>query len=145
MLEPKVSARMVESLHLSASDQVLEIGTGSGYLTALIARIAGHVTSIEINRELMEQAERNLAMAGITNVTLVNGDGHNGWNQGSMFDAILISGSMAQISTEFTDSLSAGGRLVGIDIGVFRNVGGIPLVLRGVTRVLRGVAGGIIV
>ncbi len=115
MLEPKVSARMVEALHLSATAQVLEIGTGSGYLTALMARIAGHVTSIEINQELLDQAERNLAMSGITNVTLVNGDGHNGWNQGSRFDAILVSGSLASISTDFTDSLSDDGRLVGIE------------------------------
>ncbi len=115
MLEPKVSARMMEALHLSSTDHVLEIGTGTGYLTGLIAQVAGHVTSVEINPEFLTQAEQNLGAAGITNITLENGDGHAGWGDGTTFNAILISGSIAKIGAELTNSLADHGRLVGIE------------------------------
>ncbi len=115
MLEPKVSARMMEALHLGAGDRVLEIGTGSGYLTALLSRVCAHVTSVEINPELLGQARRNLGMAGIANVTLEEGDGHNGYGAPGSYDAILVSGSMARISDGLTRGLVTGGRLVGIE------------------------------
>ena len=79
MLEPKLSARMMESLQLEENDKVLDIGTGSGYLGALMASICAHVTSVEIDPRLLAQAQRNLAMAAITNVTLEVGDAHAGW------------------------------------------------------------------
>lgn len=120
MLEPKVSARMMEALHLDKRDTVLEIGTGTGYLTALLCLVSKQVTSVEINSVLMSQAERNLCMAGISNFTLVNADAHNGWSVSSdfgspQFDAILISGSLNRIPNTFTDLLVDGGRLVGIE------------------------------
>ena len=115
MLEPKVSARMMEALHLTATDRVLEIGTGSGYLTALMASVCFHVTSIEIDAELKAQAERNLGMAGISNCTLIEADGHEGWGEAGEFDAVLISGSCSKIAKQFIDNLSDGGRLVGIE------------------------------
>ena len=73
MLEPKVSARMMESLQLSTNDRVLEVGTGTGYLTAVLSQVCAHVTSVEINPALLEQARRNLGMAGLENVALEQG------------------------------------------------------------------------
>lgn len=115
MLEPKVSARMMESLHLKTSDKVLEIGTGTGYLTALLCQVADHVTSVEIEPHLHEQARRNLGMAGINNATLVNDDGHLGYGQPDSYDAIIVSGSMNRISEAIKEQLVVGGRLVGIE------------------------------
>ena len=115
MLEPKVAARMMEALHLTLADNVLEIGTGSGYLTALLASLSNHVTSIEIDPDLKAQAERNLGMAGVSNCTLVVGDGHNGWGEAGQFSAVLISGSCETISNRFIQNLGDGGRIVGIE------------------------------
>ena len=130
MFEPKVSARMVESLGLGADDRVLEVGTGSGWVTALLASLCAQVTSVEIDQKLLAGARRNLAKAGIKNVTLENGDAHAGWGAAVPFDAILINGSLPSIidapdhATEATASnpsnpwsiaLADGGRLVGIE------------------------------
>lgn len=115
MLEPKVSARMMEILHLGNGDRVLEIGTGTGYLTALLALVSSHVISVEIDPDLLSQAERNLGMAGVENISLKQGDAHDGWDTSGEFDAILISGSLNQIPSSFTDQLTEGGRLIGIE------------------------------
>lgn len=115
MLEPKVSARMLEALRLNAADKVLQIGCGSGYLTALLALVSAHVLSVEINPALSQQAERNLGLAGITNYQIVAGDGHQGWGESAQFDAILISGSIGTIAATFMDKLKPNGRLVGIE------------------------------
>jgi len=115
MLEPKLSARLMESLHLRASDNVLEIGTGSGYLTALMALVAKHVTSVEINPALLQLGQRNLGMAGIDNITLAEGDGHAGWGETEEYDAILIGGSLSTVSNIWFDKLKPGGRLVVIE------------------------------
>ncbi len=115
MLEPKLSARMLEALDLSKSDKVLEVGTGTGYLTALLATVSGHVTSVEIDAELHQQAKLNLAMAGIENIELVLEDCHDFCQKGNQYDAIIISGSMPQIPTYFLDQIPDGGFLVGIE------------------------------
>ena len=119
MLEPKVSARLLESLHLTNNDSVLEIGTGTGYLTALLCLVSKHVTSIEIDADLSAQAERNLGMAGISNFSLINADAHDGWQPPEdgpeKFDAALISGSLNRIPDTFKHLLRDGGRLVGIE------------------------------
>lgn len=115
MLEPKVSARMMEALHLRHDDRVLEIGTGTGYLTALLCLVTAHVTSVDINPAFIAQAERNLGMAGISNFDLVVDDAHDGFGELGAYNAILISGSIHKIPATFTDSLPDGGRLVGIE------------------------------
>ena len=115
MLEPKVSARMMEALHLTSTDRVLEIGCGSGYLTALLSLVSAHVTSVEINPSFIEMAERNLGAAGITNFRIELGDGHNGWGEDDEFDAILISGSMNAIPATLLDKLKENGRAIGIE------------------------------
>ncbi len=115
MLEPKVSARMMESLQLSPNDRVLEVGTGTGYLTAVLSQVCAHVTSVEINPALLEQARRNLGMAGLENVTLEQGDAHDGWGTEGAYDAIVVNGSMARISDGLLAGLAKDGRLVGIE------------------------------
>lgn len=115
MLEPKVSARMLEALELGDDDKVLDVGSGSGYLAALLASVSAHVTSVEINARLHEMARRNLDTAAIDNVTLQSGDAHAGWGEPSTFDAILISGSLPEITDAWVSALADGGRLVGIE------------------------------
>ncbi len=115
MLEPKLAARMMESLDLKAQDRVLEIGTGSGFLTAMMASICASVDSIEIHPELSQQAQRNLGMAGITNTNLVVDDGHGGWGDVAAYDAIIITGSLPSIGQGLLSGLAIGGRLVGIE------------------------------
>ncbi|NKB63078.1 MAG: methyltransferase domain-containing protein [Gammaproteobacteria bacterium] len=115
MLEPKLSARMLESLSLEKSHRVLEIGMGTGYLTALLATVSGHVTSVEIDPQLHQQAKLNLAMAGIENIELVLDDCHNFCHQGYQYDAVLISGSMPVIPPFFLDQIPEGALLVGIE------------------------------
>ena len=120
MLEPKVGARMVEALGLSSNHRVLEIGTGTGYLTAILASLCHHVTSIEIDESLHARARVNLARAGIDNVKLVPGDCFRycgeAENQDRLFDRILISGSLPQVDERFTRRLVPDhGRVVGIE------------------------------
>lgn len=119
MLEPKVGARLVESLHISADDNLLEIGSGSGYLTALLASLSAHVTSIEINPRLFAQAQKNLANASITNINMENGDAtvtQASWGTAGQFNAILVSGSLPKIDDdhEWLNLLADGGKLIGI-------------------------------
>ena len=115
MLEPKLSARMMESLDLNVHDKVLEIGTGSGYLTALMASVCGSVHSVEIHEELNSLAARNLGMAGLQNITLDVGDGHDGWGENGTYDAILVSGSLPMVSDNMLAKLKDGGRMVAIE------------------------------
>lgn len=112
MWQPKLEARVVQELHIKPSDQVLEIGTGSGYLTALLAHMARHVTSIEIVPELHAFAEKNLATHHIRNVALVKGDAAQGW-PGS-YDAIVLTGSVPILPENFQNCLRPGGRLFAI-------------------------------
>lgn len=114
MLSPKLQARMVQELGLGPSDRVLEIGTGTGYVTALLASLAAHVYSIEIVPELSEIAARNLAAARIANVTLERGDGALGWTRHAPYDAILLTGSVPELSDALLRQLAPGGRLLAV-------------------------------
>lgn len=115
MLEPKVGARMMESLQLGGDDAALVVGAGSGYLVALLASVCAQVTAVEIDARLLAQAHRNLECAAIDNATLEDGDAHAGWGDAGQFDAILISGSLPQITDAWFAALAEGGRLVGIE------------------------------
>ena len=118
MLEPKVSARLIEALDLQPDHHLLEIGTGTGYSSALAALICRQVTSLEIDPALSSQAGRNLAMAGIENVRLICDDCFNYCNNQTdtaKFDKILITGSMATIDPMFFDMLNEKGTIVGIE------------------------------
>lgn len=111
MMAPKIEARALQALDINAGDRVLEIGTGSGYLAALAASIAAHVTSIEFYEDLAATAKQNLAAAHISNVTLHVGDALEGWATAEPYDVIIVTGSMPQRRSGIEQQLSLGGRL----------------------------------
>lgn len=113
-LPPKLEARIIQELTLKKSDRVLEIGSGCGYLTALLAKITQHVTSVEIVAELSAFAEKNLRKHDIENVALNIGDGARGWATEQTFDVIVLTGSTPVLAQTFLQSLNAGGRLFAI-------------------------------
>ena len=114
MLAPKYEARMLQALALKPTDRVLEIGTGSGYMTALLARSAAHVYSVEIDGALSAEAGRRLAAHGIANVTLEVGDSARGWSRHAPYDAIVLTGSTPVLDDAFKAALNVGGRLLAI-------------------------------
>ena len=111
LLQPKLEGRILQVLALQKTDRVLEIGTGCGYLTACLAKLAGHVDSVDIHPDLVETARSALATHGLTNITLAVGDAASGWSQGAPFDAIVISGSLPIYLEVFQQLLAPGGRL----------------------------------
>lgn len=112
MMEPKVEARLLQALAIEPSDTVLEIGTGSGYFTALLARLGKHVHSVDIFPDFTGNAQRALAGHGINNVTLETGDAAKGWNKHAPYDVIAITGSLPALPETFLHGLKPGGRLV---------------------------------
>ncbi len=114
MLEPKVEARLLQELQLRRHEHVLEIGAGSGYMAALLAHQAHHVTTLEIVPELVAMATDNLRRAGVRNATVRQADGARGWAGEAPFDAIVLSGSVAEVPQALLDQLKVGGRLIGI-------------------------------
>jgi protein-L-isoaspartate(D-aspartate) O-methyltransferase len=112
MLSPKLEARLVQSLDLKKTDSVLHVGTGSGYVAALLGHLASAVTSVEIHLDLAETARQNLARHGATNVNVVVGDGAQGW--AGSWDAILFTASFPQIPQHLVDSLKPGARMVAV-------------------------------
>ncbi|MGB4062683.1 MAG: protein-L-isoaspartate O-methyltransferase [Azonexus sp.] len=111
MLAPKIEAKMLQELGLKKTDKVLEIGTGSGYMAALLAARAEHVVSVECRPALVDIAKQNLERAGVTNVTIELGDGANGWSQRGPYDAIVVSGSIPAVPDALLKQLRVGGRL----------------------------------
>ena len=111
MLPPRVDARLLHDVHLTPTDKVLEIGTGSGYLTALLADRSHHVVSLESNPELHTIARANLQRAGIHNVDLRLGDGSTGATDAGPFDAIVLGGSVHEVPQTLLQQLKIGGRL----------------------------------
>ncbi len=114
MWQPKLEARTVQELHLGRNDKVLEIGTGSGYLTALLSMLAGHVTSVEIVPELNAMARQHLQAHRHENITLEVGDAARGWSSGVSYDVIVLTGSTPVLPVAFQNSLNTGGRLFAI-------------------------------
>ncbi len=115
MLAPKLEARLLQELDLQATDQVLEIGTGSGHMAALLSTQAQQVTTIEIRPGLIKLAQDNLQQAGIRNVTVNQGDGLSldGWSN-RQFDAVLVSGGLPFLPDSLRALLKTGGRLIAI-------------------------------
>jgi protein-L-isoaspartate(D-aspartate) O-methyltransferase len=111
--QPLVVARMCEPLELRGDERVLDVGTGSGYHAALLARLSSWVWSLELHAELSRQAAANLAAAGIENVTLLVGDGCRGLPEEAPFDAINVAAAAATgVPTALEEQLAPGGRLV---------------------------------
>jgi protein-L-isoaspartate(D-aspartate) O-methyltransferase len=114
MAPPRVAARLMHDLHLTGTEKVLEIGTGSGYMAALLAGRAQRVVSLEINPELASNARHNLQRAGITNVDVRVADGSTGASGDAPFDAIVLGGSVAEVPQVLLQQLAVGGRLLAI-------------------------------
>ncbi|HQV87778.1 MAG TPA: protein-L-isoaspartate O-methyltransferase [Nitrosomonas sp.] len=114
MLAPKMEARILQELHVQKTDKILEVGSGSGYLTALLAEKGAHVYSVEIVPELKAMAENNLRTHGITNVTIEQGDAAQGWSKHEPYDVIVLTASTPVLPETFLKSLNPGGRLFAI-------------------------------
>jgi protein-L-isoaspartate(D-aspartate) O-methyltransferase len=110
--QPSLSALMIAGLGLGGGEQVLEIGTGYGYQTALLARLAAHVVSIEIWPDIAAQARRRLRAQGIGNALVVTGDGTQGYPARAPYDAVLVSAAFPQVPPPLAVQLRVGGRLV---------------------------------
>jgi protein-L-isoaspartate(D-aspartate) O-methyltransferase len=114
MWQPKLEARVLQELNLRKTDKVLEVGTGSGYLTALLAHRAAHVVSVEIKPSLAAFGGANLERHGVDNVTLASGDAARGWPQHAPYDAIVLTGSTPLLPRAFLEQLAPGGRLFAV-------------------------------
>lgn len=114
MMQPKVEARILQELAVRPEETVYEVGTGSGYLTALLGRRARHVTSAEIHDDLRAGAAQSLARAGIGNVTLLAGDSARAPLGESTWDVIVLTGSTPELPQAFLDRLNPGGRLFAV-------------------------------
>ncbi len=114
MWSPKMEARVAQDVDLHGFEQVLEIGTGSGYLAALLASRSANVTSVEINPKLAKFAVANLARAGITNATVITGDAARGWAAAAPYDVIVFTGSMEVLPDDVLTQLKPGGKIFAI-------------------------------
>lgn len=131
--QPYIVARMLEALALSPGDRVLEVGTGSGYLTALLAELAAQVVSVERHAALADAARTLLARMGYSNVRVIVGDGSQGYAEAAPYDAIIVSAAAAEVPRALLQQLGEGGRMI-IPVGpvdsqqlqLIRKVGGQP-------------------
>ena len=119
MLKPTIDGRLLQSLLLEVTDTVLEIGTGSGYLTSCLARLTAHCDSIEIIPELHNSAAARLEESGVSNVTLKQQDAAQEWDARDAYQAIAFSGAVPAIPDFYKQKLAVGGRLFAVvgDIG----------------------------
>ncbi len=114
MMKPIMEARLLQALDVQPGDKILEIGTGSGYFTALLARLGQSVDSVDIDPALQQQAQMRLTAQGIDNTRLIEGDGARSWDQGDSYDIIAITGSLPILPESMKRKLSINGRLVAI-------------------------------
>jgi protein-L-isoaspartate(D-aspartate) O-methyltransferase len=110
--QPYIVAYMTQELHLRGHEKVLEIGTGSGYQTAVLALMSAEVYSMEIVPEHAESARSRLVSLGFLNVFMRQGDGHRGWPEAAPFDGIVVTAAPEQIPDVLLDQLRPGGRLI---------------------------------
>ena len=110
--QPYIVALMLELLQLDPTSKVLEIGTGSGYQTAVLAKLAAHVYTVERHPQLAREAQETLSRLGLTNVTVLVGDGSQGLPDQAPFDAIVVSAAAPQIPAPLLDQMSEHGRMI---------------------------------
>jgi len=138
--QPYIVAAMLEHLALQATDRVLEVGTGSGYATALLSLLCAEVFSVERYASLAASAEATLVRLGYRNVRIKVGDGSLGWKEHAPFDGILVSAATAEVPAPLLEQLAEGGRMI-IPVGspfsqelqLIRKVDGLPQI-----RILEG-------
>jgi protein-L-isoaspartate(D-aspartate) O-methyltransferase len=114
MMSPKIEARILQALMIHPTDNVLEIGTGSGYFTALLAKSARQVDSVDIFEDFVESAQEKLDNLNINNVDLSVGDAINGWHIDNRYDVIILTGSVPILHPHFQEQLKEGGALFAI-------------------------------
>ena len=114
MLHPKLEAHALQAADIQPDSKVLEIGTGSGYLTSLLATLGAHVDSVDIFPEFQTAASKKLKQLGIDNVTMIEGDASAGWGDKDQYDAIVITGSMPELPEQYSKALKIGGNLFAI-------------------------------
>lgn len=110
-MTPKVEARLLHALKIEPQDEILEVGTGTGYLTALLAKSGSHVLSVDIYPDFTKQAGLKLQQHGIQNVTMETGDAMYGWQKSSPFDVMVFTGSAPFLQECIQQQLQIGGRL----------------------------------
>jgi protein-L-isoaspartate(D-aspartate) O-methyltransferase len=111
MMRPKIEARMLQALELGEDETVLEIGTGSGFVTACLASLAKRVVSVEVFKELHSEASDKLRDKQITNVDLFIGDVMNGWQPEQAHDVVVVTGSIPEVPEQFKGWVNPGGRM----------------------------------
>ena len=112
MLSPKIEGRILDALKIKKNETVLEVGTGSGYLTAVLSKLCKSVTSIEINEELSASAQQKFKELNINNITTEIGDASKGWQRSTdFFDVVIIGTSVPKITGRFFHLLNVGGRI----------------------------------
>ena len=114
MMQPKQEARLLQEVAVTVKDRVLEIGTGSGYMTSLLASLAKEVDTVDLFPDFLEQAQKKLADHALYNVNYFEGDAANGWEGNGPYDVIVLTGSVPILSEDFTVNLNPNGRLVAI-------------------------------
>jgi len=114
MLAPVVIGRLLQAIAVQENEHVLEIGTGTGYLTALLASLAAEVTTVEIISELSEQAQQNLNNVGILNVTCCVGDASCSWPLADRIDVIISTAAFVTVPDDYLQSLKVGGRMLAV-------------------------------
>lgn len=110
--QPYIVALMISELHLTGSEKVLEIGTGCGYQTAILAHLAKEIITIEIIPDLAERAKQTLDLLGLMNVRVITGDGSAGWNAEAPYESILMSAAAPKVPDPLLEQLAEGGRLI---------------------------------
>lgn len=116
--QPYIVALMTELLKLKGNENVLEIGTGSGYQAAVLAEIAGHVYTIEIIKNLAKKAKKLLKKLGYKNITVKHGDGYKGWKKYAPFDGIIVTAAPENVPEPLKQQLKIGGKMV-IPVGKY--------------------------
>jgi protein-L-isoaspartate(D-aspartate) O-methyltransferase len=114
MMAPKLEARLLQGLAIQPKDKILEVGTGSGYMTSLLATLGGHVYSVEVIPELASSGQQNLAAHEIQNITLEIGDAARGWERHAPYDVILFTGSLPLLPPKLQNDLTPGARMIAI-------------------------------
>jgi protein-L-isoaspartate(D-aspartate) O-methyltransferase len=114
MMAPKLEARLLQELAIQPMDKILEVGTGSGYMTSLLATLGDHVYSVEVIPELASRGQQDLAAHEIQNITLEIGDAARGWKRHAPYDVILFTGSLPLLPQKLQNDLTPGGRMIAI-------------------------------
>lgn len=114
MMHPIIEARMIQALQITGTDTALEVGTGSGYVTALLAHLCHHVVSVDIFADFCQHAEQCLHKFGLHNIQFETGDAARGWNSQRLYDVIAITGSLPVMPQAYKQALNRGGRLFAV-------------------------------